>query len=162
MLDSLQPHGLYPARLLCLWDFPGKNAGLSCFPSPGDFPDLGIEPTSPVLAGGFFTTETPGKSKKRTELVSNNCKGNWESCQEISLNNIWNPDNFSMKSFKTPIEIETSCYLNCAWSQERRKSFKLFCALRITHRLGSDKDNIEFKNLPMNINVEIWQNSPNC
>ena len=23
--DSLQPHGLYPTRLLCLWDFPGKN-----------------------------------------------------------------------------------------------------------------------------------------
>ena len=27
------------------------------FPSPGDFPDLGIEPVSPALAGGFFTTE---------------------------------------------------------------------------------------------------------
>ena len=27
------------------------------FPSPGDLPDPGIEPTSPTLAGGFFTTE---------------------------------------------------------------------------------------------------------
>ena len=27
------------------------------FPSPGDFPDLGMEFTSPALAGGFFTTE---------------------------------------------------------------------------------------------------------
>ena len=30
------------------------------FPSPGDLPDPGIEPTalvSPALAGGFFTTE---------------------------------------------------------------------------------------------------------
>ena len=26
--DSLQPHGLYPARLLCPWDFPGKNTGV--------------------------------------------------------------------------------------------------------------------------------------
>ena len=25
------------------------------FPSPGDLPDLGIEPGTPVLAGGFFT-----------------------------------------------------------------------------------------------------------
>ena len=25
------------------------------FPSPGDLPDPGIEPTSPALAGGFFT-----------------------------------------------------------------------------------------------------------
>ena len=27
------------------------------FPSPGDLPDPGIEPSSPALAGGFFTTE---------------------------------------------------------------------------------------------------------
>ena len=36
----------------------------SPFPSPGDLPDFGIEPASPVspaLAGGFFTTEPPGK-----------------------------------------------------------------------------------------------------
>ena len=34
------------------------------FPPPGDLSDLGIEPTvlrSPVLAGGFFTTEPPEK-----------------------------------------------------------------------------------------------------
>ena len=31
------------------------------FPSPGDLPNSGIEPTSPALAGGFFTTEPPGK-----------------------------------------------------------------------------------------------------
>ena len=29
------------------------------FPSPGDLPDPGIEPGSPALAGGFFTTEPP-------------------------------------------------------------------------------------------------------
>ena len=33
----------------------------SPFPSPGDLPDPGIEPTSPALAGRFFTTEPPGK-----------------------------------------------------------------------------------------------------
>ena len=31
--------------------------GLPC-PLPGDLPDPGIEPTSPALAGGFFTTST--------------------------------------------------------------------------------------------------------
>ena len=31
------------------------------FPSPGDLPDLGVEPESPALAGGFFTPEPPGK-----------------------------------------------------------------------------------------------------
>ena len=31
------------------------------FPPPGDLPDPGVEPTSPALAGGFFTAEPPGK-----------------------------------------------------------------------------------------------------
>ena len=31
------------------------------FPSPGDLPDPGVEPTLPALAGRFFTTEPPGK-----------------------------------------------------------------------------------------------------
>ena len=31
------------------------------FPFPGDLPGPGIEPTSPVLVGRFFTTEQPGK-----------------------------------------------------------------------------------------------------
>ena len=31
------------------------------FPSPGDFPRQGIEPSSPALASKFFTTEPPGK-----------------------------------------------------------------------------------------------------
>ena len=30
------------------------------FPPPGDLSDPGIKVTSPALAGGFFTTETPG------------------------------------------------------------------------------------------------------
>ena len=31
------------------------------FPPPGDLPRPGIEPSSPALAAGFFTTEPPGK-----------------------------------------------------------------------------------------------------
>ena len=62
---TLRPHGLWPARLLCLWDFPGKNTGVGLpFPTRGDLPDPGIEPASlesPALAGGFFTTVPPGK-----------------------------------------------------------------------------------------------------
>ena len=30
MSDSLQPHGLQPARLLCPWDSADKNTGVSC------------------------------------------------------------------------------------------------------------------------------------
>ena len=40
--DSLQPHGLWPTRLLCPWDFPGKNTGVGChFLLQGIFPTQG-------------------------------------------------------------------------------------------------------------------------
>ena len=35
--------------------------GLSCSTACGNLPAPGIEPVSPALAGGFFTTETSGK-----------------------------------------------------------------------------------------------------
>ena len=38
------------------------------FPSPGDPPDTGNEAVSPELAGGFFTTEPPGKCKMRANF----------------------------------------------------------------------------------------------
>ena len=59
--DSLQPHGLQPAWILCL-GFSRQEywSGLP-FPLPGDLPDPGIEPVSPALAGGFFTSEPAGK-----------------------------------------------------------------------------------------------------
>ena len=43
-------HGIFPARIL-EW---------VALPSPGDLPDPEMEPESPELAGGFFTTEPPG------------------------------------------------------------------------------------------------------
>ena len=43
--DSLQPHGLQPARLLCPWDCPGKNAGVGChFLLQGIFSTQGSNP----------------------------------------------------------------------------------------------------------------------
>ena len=35
------------------------------FPSPEDLADPGIQPASPALEGEFFTTEPPGKPKRR-------------------------------------------------------------------------------------------------
>ena len=35
------------------------------FPSPGDLADPRIQPASPALEGEFFTTEPPGKPKRR-------------------------------------------------------------------------------------------------
>ena len=48
--NSLRPHGLYPTRLLCPWDFPGNSTGVDChFLLQGNLPNPGIEPRSPSL-----------------------------------------------------------------------------------------------------------------
>ena len=72
--DSLRLYGLKPIRFLCPWDFPGKDLEWVAIPSPGDLPDLGIEPsslTSPALAGGSFTTEPLGKPRLGLESSLN-------------------------------------------------------------------------------------------
>ena len=40
------------------------------FSPPGDFPDPGIKPMSPALAGRFFTAEPPGKPFRTHEVKS--------------------------------------------------------------------------------------------
>ena len=54
-------------RLLCLWDFPGKNTGVSChFPLLGGSSQLSDRTHVSCVsctAGGFFTTELPGKQE---------------------------------------------------------------------------------------------------
>ena len=47
------------------------------FPLPKDLPDPGIKPTSPVLAGGFFTTEPPGKPCSSQVSTDNEAKWTW-------------------------------------------------------------------------------------
>ena len=64
--------GLDPARLLCPWGFSRQEhwSGLPA-PSPGDLLDPGVKPTFPALAGGFFTTDPPGKPKgRRTRRIT--------------------------------------------------------------------------------------------
>ena len=53
--DSLRPHGLSPARLLCPWSSPGKNTEMGChFLLQGVFPTQGSN-LGLLHAGGFFT-----------------------------------------------------------------------------------------------------------
>ena len=74
MSHSLLPHGLEPTRLLCPWNFPGKNTGVGLpLPTSGDLPNPGIKPTSlasPVWAGGFSTTAPPGKPLQYSWIIS--------------------------------------------------------------------------------------------
>ena len=57
MSNSLRSHGLQPTRLLCPWGFSRQEywSGLPC-PLPGDLPNPGIKPRSPVLQADSLLT----------------------------------------------------------------------------------------------------------
>ena len=69
--DSLQPYGLYPTRLLCPWDSPGKNTITGSYAVPqGIFPTQ--ESNLCVLRllhwqAGSLPLSLPGKPKTRIE-----------------------------------------------------------------------------------------------
>ena len=57
------------------------------FPSPGYLPDPGIEPESPALAGGFLTTEPPGKlTLNILTILGKLVSETWEVVLKHSLN----------------------------------------------------------------------------
>ena len=60
-LTLLQPLGLQPSRLLSM-EFPRQEYQRVAIPFSRGSSNPEIEPVSPALAGGFFTTEPPGKS----------------------------------------------------------------------------------------------------
>ena len=54
--DSLWPHGLEPARLLCPWNSPGKNTGVGChFLLQGIYLTKGLNPSLLHCRWIFFT-----------------------------------------------------------------------------------------------------------
>ena len=73
MLKGLLLHCFSRVRLCATPQMAAHQAALSLgfsrqeywgglpFPPPGDHSNPGTEPTSPELAGGFFTTKPPGK-----------------------------------------------------------------------------------------------------
>ena len=66
MSNSLQPYGLWPSRLLCPWDSPGKNTGVGCYVLlQGIFPTKGWNPRLshlPLWKAGSFPLSHPGSS----------------------------------------------------------------------------------------------------
>ena len=62
VLGSFRPHGAVAHKAPLSVGFSRQEywSGLP-LPPPGDLPNPGMEPTSPALAGRFFTTELRGK-----------------------------------------------------------------------------------------------------
>ena len=68
VFDSFRSHGLYPTRLLCPWEFPGKNTGVGrhfllqgIFPTQGSNTGLLFCKRSPALQADSLPTEPPCK-----------------------------------------------------------------------------------------------------
>ena len=62
MSDSLRPHGLKPARLLCAWNFPGRNTGMGYnFLLQGIFLTQGLNPHLLHWQEGPLPLAPPGK-----------------------------------------------------------------------------------------------------
>ena len=61
MPDSLWPHGLWPSRLLCPWDFPGKNTGVGCHLLLHGSSRPRDKHWSSALADWFFTADPSWK-----------------------------------------------------------------------------------------------------
>ena len=77
---TLRPRGLQPARLLCPWDSPGKNAGVGCH----SFSRGSSEPRSPALAGGFFTTK-PSVAPRTVSWTLNENKPKLQAHPQVPL-----------------------------------------------------------------------------
>ena len=94
--NSLQPHGLYPARLLCPWGFTRHEywSGLP-FLFPGALPDPGIKPGSPELQADSLLSESSGKPMLQTpvelfKVIVTNSKWGYGRWLSLSTNFLLN------------------------------------------------------------------------
>ena len=76
MSNSLRPQGLQPARLLGLWDFPGKNIGVGChFLLQGIFLTQGLNLSLLYFQAGSLTLSYQGGlwvAGRRQSIAGNN------------------------------------------------------------------------------------------
>ena len=82
------------------------------FPSPGDLPDPGMEHRSPALAGGFFTSEPPGKPYFNIPGI----KKEKRKCREFPVGPVFRIWWFYCRGFRvnpwlrTKIPHDTQCF----------------------------------------------------
>ena len=103
-LPGFSIHGILQARIL-------EWVAIS---SSRDFPDAGIEPTSPALAAEFFTTEPPGKGEK--------------NCLQSKASQDFSPDLdlFSARCVTIPLFFVIHWYLEFLPFMVRKKNPNLY------------------------------------
>ena len=107
MASSVQPHGLWPTRLLCPWEFSRQESwsGL-LFPSPGHLPHPGIEPRSPALQADALPSEPPRKPEER-----NTSKGGKSLTSQDLAKQTYSSTSSSLSSKKQPMNLTDSSKL---------------------------------------------------
>ena len=87
--DSFQPRGLQPSRLLCPWDFPGKNAGVGCHALLQ--PLFAAQALSPYLLS--WQTVYQGATREAPRTNYGFCLEGLSSASLImkSIANLWRP-----------------------------------------------------------------------
>ena len=111
----MQPHRLYPTRLLCPWNSPGKNTGVGChFLLQGIFPTQGWNPRLPAWQVDSLPTEPPGKPL--TEEAFSGTPGWRWGCPVQVL------DMFAPADVKAKPEEVWSVLKNQSWIPRREKT----------------------------------------
>ena len=86
MCLTLQPHGLYPARLLCPWDSPDKNTGVGCHALLQGILHPRHRTQVSCIAGGFFYRvrhHREAQSPQSLSLISAEADGKCACCSLI-------------------------------------------------------------------------------
>ena len=102
----MQPHGLYPTKLLCPWDFPGKNTVVGChfllqgiFPTQRSNPDL---PPGRLILYHWASWETfqNAYSKSEKKKKKKNSKTHIQNIQSSTICNIPKLETTQMPMFR--------------------------------------------------------------
>ena len=102
------------------------------FPTAGDLPNPGVETTSPALAGGFFTTEPPGKQT----LFLTSCPSyfSWQEGSDSILCGLNHRSHLDLEMEKSMIHKNISecpqkgAVLTWVWRLKEKKKKKASCA----------------------------------
>ena len=92
--DSLQPYRVYPARLLCPWDYPGKNTGVGSHSLlQGIFPTQGLNLALLHCRHILYRLSQPGKPEQMNRWLVNSVQiyANWNILDFIYFLNSQHP-----------------------------------------------------------------------
>ena len=89
--------------------FPRQDYGADCHFLLQGLPNPGIEPASPALAGGFFTTKPPGKPKW-------NSTQSWKRTRNAIGNNMDTTRDYHTKESKSERERQIPCDITYMWN----------------------------------------------